>query len=180
MYQDIVLISWLINQLSSMERLLSCKLHLWRLFLKITPSADESEYAKVQISLALMRYRDFLDAQQVRRPLRFLLLLNFHLSCNCSFDRHKSVEPLCLSTGVWWQYAGETLCSTSVKDWSKHGSHVTDCHFHCRLGWLLEWDLWEVRYCTNNNCTLKSEQILEEYLDSINVKDINTELKDMQ
>ncbi|XP_041797746.1 signal peptide peptidase-like 2A isoform X2 [Chelmon rostratus] len=31
----------------------------------ITPSANESEYAKVHIPLALMRYRDFLEAQQV-------------------------------------------------------------------------------------------------------------------
>ncbi|XP_034436792.1 signal peptide peptidase-like 2A isoform X1 [Hippoglossus hippoglossus] len=31
----------------------------------ITPSANESEYTKVHIPLALMRYRDFLDAQQV-------------------------------------------------------------------------------------------------------------------
>ncbi|XP_071378572.1 signal peptide peptidase-like 2A isoform X1 [Centroberyx affinis] len=31
----------------------------------ITPTANESEYAKVHIPLALMRYRDFLDAQQV-------------------------------------------------------------------------------------------------------------------
>ncbi|XP_056134201.1 signal peptide peptidase-like 2A isoform X2 [Lampris incognitus] len=31
----------------------------------ITPSANESEYAKVYIPLALMRYRDFLDAQKV-------------------------------------------------------------------------------------------------------------------
>ncbi|XP_070815798.1 signal peptide peptidase-like 2A isoform X4 [Chaetodon trifascialis] len=31
----------------------------------ITPSANESEYAKVRIPLALMRYRDFLEAQQV-------------------------------------------------------------------------------------------------------------------
>ncbi|XP_030582029.1 signal peptide peptidase-like 2A isoform X2 [Archocentrus centrarchus] len=30
-----------------------------------TPSANESEYAKVNISLALMRYGDFLEAQQV-------------------------------------------------------------------------------------------------------------------
>lgn len=32
---------------------------------QITPSANESEYAKVHIPLALMRYRDFVDAQQV-------------------------------------------------------------------------------------------------------------------
>ncbi|KAM9366343.1 signal peptide peptidase-like 2A isoform 2-T2 [Symphorus nematophorus] len=31
----------------------------------ITPSANDSEYAKVHIPLALMRYRDFLEAQQV-------------------------------------------------------------------------------------------------------------------
>ncbi|XP_062244321.1 signal peptide peptidase-like 2A isoform X4 [Platichthys flesus] len=31
----------------------------------ITPSANESEYAKVHIPLALMRFRDFLEAQQV-------------------------------------------------------------------------------------------------------------------
>ncbi|KAM3876924.1 signal peptide peptidase-like 2A [Diretmus argenteus] len=31
----------------------------------ITPSANDSDYAKVHIPLALMRYRDFLDAQQV-------------------------------------------------------------------------------------------------------------------
>ncbi|XP_008304240.1 signal peptide peptidase-like 2A isoform X3 [Stegastes partitus] len=31
----------------------------------ITPSANDSEYAKVNISLALMRYRDFLEARQV-------------------------------------------------------------------------------------------------------------------
>ncbi|XP_038557732.1 signal peptide peptidase-like 2A isoform X1 [Micropterus salmoides] len=31
----------------------------------ITPSANDSEYAKVHISLALMRYRDFLEAQKV-------------------------------------------------------------------------------------------------------------------
>ncbi|KAM7406371.1 hypothetical protein PAMP_000750 [Pampus punctatissimus] len=31
----------------------------------IMPSANESEYAKVQIPLALMKYRDFLEAQQV-------------------------------------------------------------------------------------------------------------------
>ncbi|CAK6967256.1 signal peptide peptidase-like 2A isoform X4 [Scomber scombrus] len=31
----------------------------------ITPSANNSEYAKVNIPLALMRYRDFLEAQQV-------------------------------------------------------------------------------------------------------------------
>uniref|UniRef100_A0A7N6BYW1 PA domain-containing protein n=1 Tax=Anabas testudineus TaxID=64144 RepID=A0A7N6BYW1_ANATE len=31
----------------------------------ITPSANDSEYSKVQIPLALMRYRDFLEAQQV-------------------------------------------------------------------------------------------------------------------
>uniref|UniRef100_A0AAQ5XYT8 PA domain-containing protein n=1 Tax=Amphiprion ocellaris TaxID=80972 RepID=A0AAQ5XYT8_AMPOC len=30
-----------------------------------TPSANDSEYAKVNISLALMRYRDFLEARQV-------------------------------------------------------------------------------------------------------------------
>ncbi|CAI5645963.1 unnamed protein product [Oreochromis niloticus] len=33
----------------------------------ITPSANESEYAKVNISLALMRYRDFLEAWKVFR-----------------------------------------------------------------------------------------------------------------
>uniref|UniRef100_A0A3B4WGW6 Signal peptide peptidase-like 2A n=1 Tax=Seriola lalandi dorsalis TaxID=1841481 RepID=A0A3B4WGW6_SERLL len=32
---------------------------------QITPSANDSEYAKVHIPLALMRYRDFLEAQQV-------------------------------------------------------------------------------------------------------------------
>ncbi|XP_041644875.1 signal peptide peptidase-like 2A isoform X2 [Cheilinus undulatus] len=31
----------------------------------ITPSANDTEYAKVHIPLALMRYRDFLEAQQV-------------------------------------------------------------------------------------------------------------------
>ncbi|XP_074467494.1 signal peptide peptidase-like 2A isoform X2 [Sebastes fasciatus] len=31
----------------------------------ITPSANDSEYAKIHIPLALMRYRDILDAQQV-------------------------------------------------------------------------------------------------------------------
>ncbi|XP_029000997.1 signal peptide peptidase-like 2A isoform X2 [Betta splendens] len=31
----------------------------------ITPSANDSEYAKVHIPLALMKYRDFLEAQQV-------------------------------------------------------------------------------------------------------------------
>nr|XP_046235378.1 signal peptide peptidase-like 2A isoform X2 [Scatophagus argus] len=31
----------------------------------ITPSANDSEYAKIHIPLALMRYRDFLDAQEV-------------------------------------------------------------------------------------------------------------------
>ncbi|XP_063737697.1 signal peptide peptidase-like 2A isoform X2 [Eleginops maclovinus] len=31
----------------------------------ITPSANDSQYAKVHIPLALMRYRDFLEAQQV-------------------------------------------------------------------------------------------------------------------
>ncbi|XP_044058552.1 signal peptide peptidase-like 2A isoform X4 [Siniperca chuatsi] len=31
----------------------------------ITPSANDSEYAKIHIPLALMRYRDFLEAQQV-------------------------------------------------------------------------------------------------------------------
>ncbi|XP_035538020.1 signal peptide peptidase-like 2A [Morone saxatilis] len=31
----------------------------------VTPSANDSEYAKVHIPLALMRYRDFLEAQQV-------------------------------------------------------------------------------------------------------------------
>lgn len=33
---------------------------------KITPSANESEYQKVHIPLALMRYRDFLEAHKVR------------------------------------------------------------------------------------------------------------------
>ncbi|KAL6113347.1 sppl2a [Pungitius sinensis] len=33
--------------------------------LLITPSANDSEYAKVTIPLALMRYRDFIEAQQV-------------------------------------------------------------------------------------------------------------------
>lgn len=33
---------------------------------KITPSANESEYKKVLIPLALMRYRDFLEARKVR------------------------------------------------------------------------------------------------------------------
>lgn len=32
---------------------------------QVTPSANDSEYAKVLIPLALMRYRDFLQAQQV-------------------------------------------------------------------------------------------------------------------
>lgn len=31
----------------------------------VTPSANDSEYAKVRIPVALMRYRDFLEAQQV-------------------------------------------------------------------------------------------------------------------
>ncbi|XP_061880543.1 signal peptide peptidase-like 2A isoform X1 [Entelurus aequoreus] len=31
----------------------------------VVPSADDSEYAKVQIPVTLMRYRDFLEAQQV-------------------------------------------------------------------------------------------------------------------
>ncbi|XP_056269452.1 signal peptide peptidase-like 2A isoform X2 [Pseudoliparis swirei] len=33
--------------------------------LLITPSANDSEYAKIQIPVALMRYRDYLEAQQV-------------------------------------------------------------------------------------------------------------------
>ncbi|KAM8893931.1 signal peptide peptidase-like 2A isoform 4-T4 [Spinachia spinachia] len=33
--------------------------------LLITPSANDSEYAKISIPLALMRYRDFIEAQQV-------------------------------------------------------------------------------------------------------------------
>lgn len=44
--------------------------------LQITPSANDSEYAKVHIPLALMRYRDFLEAQKVRQSFLFLLLLN--------------------------------------------------------------------------------------------------------
>lgn len=43
---------------------------------QITPSANESEYEKVKIPLALMRYRDFLAAKQVSRvsfvSLRFV------------------------------------------------------------------------------------------------------------
>lgn len=33
---------------------------------KITPSANDTEYQKVTIPLALMRYRDFLEARKVR------------------------------------------------------------------------------------------------------------------
>lgn len=40
---------------------------------KITPSANESEYKKVQIPLALMRYRDFLEARKVRSHCIYLL-----------------------------------------------------------------------------------------------------------
>ena len=45
------------------------------LSLQITPSANESEYPKVHIPLALMRYRDFLEAQKVRQSFLFLLNL---------------------------------------------------------------------------------------------------------
>ncbi len=148
--------------------------------LQITPSANDSEYAKIHIPLALMRYRDFLEAQQVRQTLLFLLLLNLVLlppfffffigqfdeegqsrMQSCSF---KCLMSVCVSSGVWWRDAGEALRSTSLEDRRKHRSHASDCHRHSRLGRLLERGMWEVRYRAGyvHFNTNKLEQILED------------------
>ncbi len=49
---------------------------------QVTPSANDSEYAKVRIPVALMRYRDFLEAQQVRQFLAFYTILFYKESPN--------------------------------------------------------------------------------------------------
>lgn len=105
---------------------------------KITPSANESEYTKVLIPLALMKYRDFLEAQKVRSYCIHLL----H-----SFIAHQ-IFKLCFFSplGIWWRYAGEAVLSTSLKDRSEHRCHAADRRAHGRLGWLLEWGMWEVRW----------------------------------
>lgn len=41
---------------------------------QVTPSANDSDYVKVNIPLALMRYRDLLEAQQVREVFYMLII----------------------------------------------------------------------------------------------------------
>lgn len=114
--------------------------------LQITPSANDSEYSKVHIPLALMKYRDFLEAQQVWwcfwiSPWHFL----FYEGESCgSLYWVKTCKYL--SSGIWWRDAGEALRPAVLKGWPKHRCYAPDFRRHHCFGWFLEWSVWEVSY----------------------------------
>lgn len=80
----------------------SAYINIYFMPLQITPSANDSEYAKVHIPLALMRYRDFLEAQKVRQSFFFFccyrILVPYLLFCKGWLD--KETETRC--KGAHW------------------------------------------------------------------------------
>lgn len=78
------------------------------------------------------------------------------------------------SSGVWWRYAGETLLSTSLKDRSEHRRHAGDRRAHGRLGWLLEWGMWEVSW---QSCSCSMCEIIKCLFYSLFLKSIQYELQ---
>ncbi|GLD58243.1 signal peptide peptidase-like 2A isoform X1 [Lates japonicus] len=76
--------------------------------LLITPSANDSEYAKVNISLALMRYRDFLEAQQTfSKNMMVKLYAPPHLKIDPSIAVILLIAIVTVALGGYWSGACE-------------------------------------------------------------------------
>ncbi|TNN44128.1 Signal peptide peptidase-like 2A [Liparis tanakae] len=76
--------------------------------LLITPSANASEYAKVQIPLALMRYRDYLEAQQVfGEGMQGKLYAPPHSKIDASIAVMLLIAMVTIVLGGWWSGASE-------------------------------------------------------------------------
>lgn len=82
----------------------------------ITPSANNSEYAKVHIPLALMRYRDFLEAQQVfGENMQVKLYAPLHSRIDPSIAVMLLISIVTVALGGFWSGACERdRLSTSV------------------------------------------------------------------
>ncbi|XP_068586588.1 signal peptide peptidase-like 2A isoform X2 [Cebidichthys violaceus] len=76
--------------------------------LLITPSANESEYAKIHIPLALMRYRDFLDAQEVfGEGMQVKLYAPPHSKIDASIAVMLLIAIVTVALGGFWSGACE-------------------------------------------------------------------------
>ncbi|KAE8297304.1 Signal peptide peptidase-like 2A [Larimichthys crocea] len=74
----------------------------------VTPSANESEYAKVHIPLALMRYRDFLEAQQVfGEDMQVKLYAPPHSKIDPSIAVMLLIAVVTVALGGYWSGACE-------------------------------------------------------------------------
>ncbi|XP_041842146.1 signal peptide peptidase-like 2A isoform X2 [Melanotaenia boesemani] len=74
----------------------------------ITPSANDSEYPKVQIPLALMRYRDFVEAQQVfGEGMQVKLYAPPYAKIDPSIAVILLISVLTVSLGGFWSGASE-------------------------------------------------------------------------
>lgn len=74
----------------------------------ITPSANNSEYAKVHIPLALMRYRDFLEAQQVfGENMQVKLYAPLHSRIDPSIAVMLLISIVTVALGGFWSGACE-------------------------------------------------------------------------
>ncbi|XP_068455440.1 signal peptide peptidase-like 2A isoform X2 [Clinocottus analis] len=76
--------------------------------LLITPSANDSEYAKTHIPLALMRYRDYLDAQQVfAGGMQVKLYAPLHSKIDASIAVMLLIAIVTVALGGFWSGACE-------------------------------------------------------------------------
>ncbi|XP_032372234.1 signal peptide peptidase-like 2A isoform X1 [Etheostoma spectabile] len=76
--------------------------------LLITPSANESEYAKIHIPLALMRYRDLLEAQQVfGEVMQVKLYAPPHSKIDASIAIMLLIAIVTVALGGYWSGACE-------------------------------------------------------------------------
>ncbi|TMS13585.1 hypothetical protein E3U43_018660 [Larimichthys crocea] len=82
----------------------------------VTPSANESEYAKVHIPLALMRYRDFLEAQQVLgEDMQVKLYAPPHSKIDPSIAVMLLIAVVTVALGGYWSGACERKRSEERK-----------------------------------------------------------------
>uniref|UniRef100_A0A8C2XSU4 Signal peptide peptidase like 2A n=1 Tax=Cyclopterus lumpus TaxID=8103 RepID=A0A8C2XSU4_CYCLU len=82
--------------------------------LLITPSANDSEYAKIQIPVALMRYRDYLEAQQVfGEVMQGKLYAPPHSKIDASIAVMLLIAMVTVILGGFWSGAGERQASTA-------------------------------------------------------------------
>uniref|UniRef100_A0A3B4TI37 Signal peptide peptidase like 2A n=1 Tax=Seriola dumerili TaxID=41447 RepID=A0A3B4TI37_SERDU len=96
----------------------------------ITPSANDSEYAKVHIPLALMRYRDFLEAQQVFGE-RMLVKLYAppHSKIDPSIALILLISIVTVALGGYWSGACERY-EISAQPWEVKGT--SEGQYQCR------------------------------------------------